>query len=102
MDTFSQGVTAKREYRSLEENRRIVEETLAEGTSVALVARAHGVNTNLVFNWRKRYRAARLGGGDGAVWSARLLGCASLSVHSSLQNCYASSRSISLSTVIAP
>src|ERR1017187_4839365 len=27
---------------------------------------------------------------------------ASLSVHSSLQNCYASSRSISLSTVIAP
>jgi transposase len=66
MDTYSQGVTPKREYRSLEEKRRIVEETFAEGTSVALVARAHGVNTNLVFNWRKRYRAGRLGGGDGA------------------------------------
>lgn len=66
MDTYSQGVTPKREYRSLEEKRRIVEETFAEGTSVALVARAHGVNSNLVFHWRKQYRAGRLGGGDGA------------------------------------
>jgi transposase len=64
MDTYTQPVTAKRQYRALEEKRRIVEETLAEGTSVALVARAHGVNANLVFNWRRRYQAGLLGGSD--------------------------------------
>ena len=41
----------KRQQRRVEEKRRIVEETLAEGaSSVAGVARAHGVNANLVFN----------------------------------------------------
>ena len=55
MDTYTEPVTLKRRYRGLEEKRRIVEETLAEGASVALVARAHGVNANLVFNWRKLY-----------------------------------------------
>ena len=60
MDTYTQPVPPKRQYRSLEEKRRIVEETLAEGASVALVARAHGVNANLVFNWRRQYRAGRL------------------------------------------
>ena len=53
MDTCTQPVTAKRRYRALEEKRRIVEETLSEGASVALVARTHGVNANLVFNWRR-------------------------------------------------
>ena len=62
MDTYAQVVTPKRQYRRLEEKRRIVEETLAEGASVALVARAHGVNANLVFNWRRRYQAGQLGG----------------------------------------
>ncbi len=66
MDTYTQPVTAKRRYRALEEKRRIVEETLAEGTSVARVARAHGVNANLVFNWRRRYQAGLLGGCDRA------------------------------------
>jgi transposase len=28
---------------------------------VALVARTHGVNANLVFNWRRLYQAGRLG-----------------------------------------
>ena len=42
MDTYTQPVTLKRRYRGLEEKRRIVEETLAEGASVALIARAHG------------------------------------------------------------
>ena len=50
MDTYTQAITPKRRYRGLEEKRRIVEETLAEGASVALVARAHGVNANLVFS----------------------------------------------------
>ena len=61
MDTYTQVVTPKRQYRGLAEKRQIVEETLAEGASVALVARAHGVNANLVFNWRRLYQAGRLG-----------------------------------------
>ena len=61
MDTYTQPVTAKRRYRAVEEKRRIVEETLSEGASVALVARTHGVNANLVFNWRRLYQAGRLG-----------------------------------------
>lgn len=66
MDTSTQAVAPKRQYRALEEKRRIVEETLAEGASVAGVARAHGVNANLVFNWRKLYQRGGLGG-SGAV-----------------------------------
>ena len=61
MDTNTQPVTTKRQYRSLEEKQRIVGEALAEGASVARIARAHGVNANLVFNWCKLYRAGRLG-----------------------------------------
>ncbi len=53
---------ANRHRRSVVEKRRIVEETLAEGASVARVARAHGVNANQVFHWRCLYRAGRLGG----------------------------------------
>ena len=61
MDTCTQPVTTKRQFRSLEEKQRIVGEALAEGASVARVARAHGVNANLVFNWCKLHRAGRLG-----------------------------------------
>ena len=61
MDTSTQPVATNRRYRSLEEKRRIVEEALAEGASVARVARVHGVNANLVFNWRKLYRVGELG-----------------------------------------
>ena len=46
--------------RSKQERRRIVEESLQPGTSVAVVARAHGVNANQVFAWRKLYREGRL------------------------------------------
>jgi transposase len=56
--------TLKREARrrrSLEEKRRIVEETLEAGASVARVARQHAVNANQVFYWRKKYREGRLG-----------------------------------------
>src|SRR5215471_2847922 len=63
MDTYTQPVATKRRYRSLEEKQRIVGEALAEGASVARVARMHGVNANLVFNWCRLYRAGRLGGG---------------------------------------
>jgi transposase len=57
------GTTPKRQRRTVEEKRRIVEETLVEGASVA---RAHGVNANQVFGWRRQYLAGRLGG-SGAI-----------------------------------
>jgi transposase len=53
----------KRQKRSLEEKRQIVEETLTAGASVARVARRHAVNANQVFYWRKKYREGRLGKG---------------------------------------
>ena len=51
---------AKRQHRSPELKRQIVEETLAPGASVACVARRHGVNANQVFAWRRLYRQGRL------------------------------------------
>ncbi len=51
----------KRRRRTVEEKRRIVEETLEAGASVARVARRHAVNANQVFYWRKKYREGRLG-----------------------------------------
>jgi len=48
----------------VEEKRRIVEQTLAAGGSVARVARAHGVNANQVFQWRRQYRQRLLGPGN--------------------------------------
>ena len=50
-----------RRRRSVEEKRRIVEETLEAGASVARVARRHAVNANQVFYWRKKYREGRFG-----------------------------------------
>jgi transposase len=47
-------------FRSKEERRRIVEESLKPGASVSLVARTHDVNTNQVFKWRKQYRDGQL------------------------------------------
>ncbi len=52
---------APRQRRSIAEKRRIVEETLVEGASVARVARAQGINANQVFGWRRLYLAGRLG-----------------------------------------
>src|ERR1700756_3750221 len=51
----------QRQRRSTAEKRRIVEETLVEGASVARIARAHGVNANQVFGWRRLYLSGRLG-----------------------------------------
>ncbi len=62
----STGSRPKRQQRTVEEKRRIVEETLVEGASVARVARAHGINANQVFGWRRLYLAGRLGG-SGAI-----------------------------------
>ena len=51
-----------RRRRSALERRRVVEETLEAGASVARVALKHGVNANQVFQWRRLYRDGKLGG----------------------------------------
>src|ERR1017187_2211380 len=55
--------SAGKRYRkhSLELKRQIVEETLKPGASVARIARAHDINANQVFGWRKLYREEALG-----------------------------------------
>jgi transposase len=66
VDTSDQMVSVgvdggKKRRRSVEERRKIVEETLQPGASVSRVARRHDVNANQVFYWRKLYREGRLG-----------------------------------------
>ena len=62
IESVSKPEAAKRIYRSVDEKRRIVEATFAPGTSIARVAREHGVNSNQVFQWRYKYRKGILGG----------------------------------------
>jgi transposase len=50
----------RRQKRSVAEKRRIVEEALLPGASVAQTARAHGINANQVFAWRNLYLAGKL------------------------------------------
>ncbi len=52
--------TSKRPYRTIAERRSIVEETLAPGASVSKIARAHGLNANQLFGWRKMYHEGLL------------------------------------------
>jgi transposase len=54
------GSPVRRRHRSKQERRRIAEESLEPGVSVAVVARSHGVNANQVFHWRKLLRDGRL------------------------------------------
>jgi transposase len=49
-----------RKRRSTVEKRSIVEQALEPGASVASVARAHGLNANVVFLWRRLYREGKL------------------------------------------
>ena len=62
----------RRRYRTPQEKRQIVEQTLSAGMSVATGARGHGVNANQVFYWRKLYRAGQLVN-DGVEPQVRLL-----------------------------
>ena len=50
----------QQQYRSKEVRRQIAEESLQLGVSVAVLARAHGVNANQIFQWRKLYREGLL------------------------------------------
>ena len=49
-----------RRFRSVLEKRQIVNLTLDPGASVALVARAHGLNANQVFKWRRAFERGEL------------------------------------------
>ena len=57
----SGGMGGPRRRRSALERRRIVEETLQAGASVARVALKHGINANQVFQWRRLHRDGKLG-----------------------------------------
>ncbi len=65
MDTPDQALQVpapKKQRRTIQEWREIVEETLLPGISVSRVARRHDVNANQLFYWRRLYREGRLGG----------------------------------------
>ena len=47
-----------------EEKRRIVEETLLPGASVAAVAQRHDLNANLLFSWRRQADVGSRVGGE--------------------------------------
>jgi transposase len=74
----------KRQRRSVAEKRKIVEQAMLPGASVAAVARQHGVNANMVHYWRNLYRQGRLG--EKKNDSIRLL---PVSVNESAGNCAA-------------
>ena len=45
----------KRRSWTLEEKRRIVEQSLKDGASVAAIARLHDLNANQLFMWRRQF-----------------------------------------------
>jgi transposase len=60
-----------RRWRSVSEKRQIVQLTMEPGASVALVARAHGLNANQLFKWRRAFERGELA--DSAVSAQALL-----------------------------
>jgi transposase len=48
------GRGGRRRRYSADEKRRLIAATLEPGASVAAVARAHGLNSNMLFNWRRQ------------------------------------------------
>jgi len=60
MDAGVVGV-GRRRRRSVAEKLQIVRLTLEPGASVAEVGRAHGVNANQLFKWRRQYERGQLG-----------------------------------------
>ncbi len=49
--------TRRRRSWTLEEKRRIVDESLEDGASIAEVARRHDLNANQLFAWRRQFGA---------------------------------------------
>lgn len=60
-----------RRRRSVSEKLKIVQLTMVPGASVAEIARAHGVNANQVFSWRRLLEKGQLG--DGRTTATALL-----------------------------
>ena len=54
------GSSRVRRHWTVNEKRRIVEESLSSGRSMASLARDHDLNANQLFYWRKLYRAGQL------------------------------------------
>ena len=52
------GGGGRRQLWSIDRKRQIIAETFEPGSSVAAVARRHGVNANLLFTWRRQQGAA--------------------------------------------
>ena len=50
---FRPGARKRRSW-TRDEKRRIVEESLQEGASIAGVAQRHALNANLLFTWRRK------------------------------------------------
>jgi len=63
VDTSKQvlGEVRTRRRWTLEEKRRITQETFVSGASVARIAQRYALNANQLFQWRKKYREGRLG-----------------------------------------
>ena len=60
LDARGDGERPARRMRTLEEKQKIVAEAMQPGVSVAAVARAHGVNANLLFGWCRLHRRGLL------------------------------------------
>jgi transposase len=54
-----------RRRRAVSEKVAIVRLTMESGASVAAISRAHGVNANQVFKWRRMFEMGQLGDGAG-------------------------------------
>ena len=63
MDTSKQSLNEVRLRRrwTIEEKRRIAQETFLPGTSVAQIAQSYALNANQLFLWRRLWREGRLG-----------------------------------------
>ena len=56
-DEDPKALRRKRRSWALEEKRRIVDESLEDGASIAEVARRHDLNANQLFAWRRQFGA---------------------------------------------
>ena len=63
MDTSRQSLSEVRSRRrwTIEDKRRIAQETFQPGASVAQIAQRYALNANQLFFWRRLYRQGRLG-----------------------------------------
>jgi transposase len=63
VDTSKQVLAEVRSRRrwTIEEKRRITQETFLSGASVSRIAQRYALNANQLFQWRKKYREGRLG-----------------------------------------